>query len=46
METLYYVTLENYDGECKRESIEASDSYEAMAIAQTNGWYPVDVELA
>ena len=46
MTKLYCVTLESYDGECKRESVEASDSYEAMAIAQTNGWYPVDVELA
>lgn len=40
----YTVTLENYEGKCKRVKVLASDPYEAMALAQKNGWYPVDVE--
>lgn len=40
------VTVENYEGDCKHVEVQAIDMYEAMAIAQTNGWYPVDVELA
>ena len=41
----YKVTLENYDGKCKRIKVVASDPYAAMAIAQKGGWYPVDVQL-
>jgi type II secretory pathway component PulF len=40
----YTVTLENYEGKCKRVNVLANDQYEAMAIAQKNGWYPVDVK--
>lgn len=39
----YTVTLENYEGECKRVKVIAPDPYTAMALAQINGWYPVDV---
>lgn len=42
----YTVTVENYEGDCKRVEVQALDAYEAMAIGQTNGWYPVDVELS
>ena len=41
----YTVTLENYEGKCKRVKILATDPYTAMAIAQKGGWYPVDVQL-
>ena len=40
----YTVTLENYEGKCKRVKIQANDPYEAMAMAQKGGWYPVDVQ--
>ncbi len=40
----YRVTVENYDGECKRVTVVASDAYTAMAMAQRGGWYPVDVK--
>jgi type II secretory pathway component PulF len=39
----YRVTLENYDGRCKRVTVTADNPYDAMAIAQKNGWWPVDV---
>lgn len=42
----YRVILENYDGDCKRVIVLASSPYDAMALAQRGGWYPVDVELA
>lgn len=42
----YTVTVENYDGDCKRVTVIASSPCDAMAMAQKNGWYPVDVRLA
>ena len=39
----YRVTLENYEGRCKRITVSTSSPYEAMAMAQRGGWYPVDV---
>ena len=39
----YRVTVENHDGGCKRVKVIASNPYDAMAMAQKNGWYPVDV---
>lgn len=46
--TRYRVTLENYEGDCKRVIVKSTDPYDAMALAQEcyRGWYPVDVELA
>lgn len=46
--TRYRVTLENYEGDCKRVTVKSTDPYDAMALAQEcyRGWYPVDVELA
>ena len=40
----YTVTLENYDGRCKRVTIMAASPCDAMAQAQRNGWYAVDVK--
>jgi hypothetical protein len=42
----YTVTVENYDGDCKKVTVIASSPCDAMAMAQKNGWYPVDVRLA
>lgn len=39
----YLVTLENYEGDCKRVRIVSSSPEQAMADAQGRGWYPVDV---
>jgi len=39
----YKVTVENYEGGCKSVKVLANDPYDAMAKAQKNGWYPVDV---
>ncbi len=41
----YRVTVENFEGGCKRVTVTATDQYEAMAAAQRDGWYPVDVIL-
>ena len=41
----YRVTVENFEGKCKRVTVSAVDQWEAMAAAQKNGWYPVDVIL-
>ena len=40
------VTLENYEGGCKRVKIIAVSAYQAMADAQIKyrGWTPVDVQ--
>lgn len=40
------VTLESYEGRCKRVKILAADAYEAMAAAQMKytGWIPVEVK--
>lgn len=40
----YTVTVENFEGKCKRVKVTAANGYEAMATAQKNGWYAVDVE--
>ena len=40
----FRVTLENYDGRCKRVTVLAFSPYEAMAMTQKNGWHPVDVK--
>ena len=39
---IYQVTCENADGEENIFYIEADDEYEAMAIATTDGWTPVE----
>lgn len=41
----YKVTLENYDGKCKRVTVEAGNEYDAMAMAQKGGWYAVEAVL-
>ena len=41
----YKVTLENYDGKCKRVTVLADNEYDAMALAQKGGWYAVDAVL-
>lgn len=43
---LWTVTLENYEGRCKRVKVLAASSYQAMADAQMKyrGWTPVDVQ--
>ena len=42
----YTVTLENFEGRCKRVKVIASNPYMAMAEAHMKyaGWTPVDVE--
>jgi len=40
----YVVTCENYEGECKKFKVAANDPYEAMAMCQKNGWFPVEVK--
>jgi type II secretory pathway component PulF len=40
----YRVTLENYDGRCKRVTVIALSASDAMAACQRNGWIPVDVQ--
>jgi type II secretory pathway component PulF len=40
----YTVTLENYEGRSKRVKVDAANEYDAMASAQKNGWFPVDVK--
>lgn len=44
--TTWTVTLENYEGKCKRVKIEAASPTDAMATASMKyrGWMPVDVE--
>lgn len=45
----YIVTMENFDGECKRVRIASTSPEQAMADAQMGAWavwYPVDVQLA
>jgi hypothetical protein len=44
--TKYTVTVENYSGDCKRVTVLAASPCDAMAQAQKNGWYPVDVKTA
>ncbi len=44
--TAYIVTVENFDGGCKRVTVLAHSPHEAMAKAQRGGWYPVDVRAA
>lgn len=44
--TKYIVTLESYDGDCKRETVWAASPSDAMARAHRAGWMPVDVEEA
>lgn len=39
----FIVALENFDGEFKRVKVQAASEWEAMAITQKNGWYPVEV---
>lgn len=41
--TKYRVTLENSDGGCKRVTVMAATEWDAMAITQRGGWYPVEV---
>ena len=41
----YTVILENFEGGCKRVTVTAASQWEAMAAAQKDGWYPVDVIL-
>ena len=40
----FRVTVENYQGGCKRVTIQAFTPEEAMAKAQRGGWFPVDVK--
>lgn len=42
----YTVTLENYEGGCKRVKVISTSPEQAMADAQMKyrGWMPVDVE--
>ena len=40
----YRVTIENFDGLCKRVTVKAASPYDAMAMTQRGGWYPVDVK--
>ena len=42
----YKVTLENYEGRCKKMVVFAPGPYEAIAICQRGGWYPVEVVAA
>ena len=42
----YRVTVENYEGGCKRVLVMAFSPEEAMAKAQRGGWYPVEVVAA
>jgi hypothetical protein len=42
----FVVTVENFDGKCKRVKIVAHSPEDAMALAQKGGWYPVDVQAA
>jgi hypothetical protein len=44
--TTYTVTLENYEGKCKRVKVIAVSPYDAMAAAQMKyrGWTPVEVQ--
>ena len=44
--TKYRVTVENYDGGCKRVTVLAHSPEDAMAMAQRGGWYPVEVVAA
>jgi len=39
----YRVTLEHYDGRCKRVTVLADSPYDAMGMTHKNGWTPVDV---
>ena len=41
---LYTVTVENFEGRCKRVKVLAATPYDAMAACQKNGWYAVDVK--
>ncbi len=41
----YKVTLENYEGKCKRVTVLANNEYDAMALAQKGGWYAVEAVL-
>lgn len=40
----FRVTLENYDGRCKRVTVMAHSAYDAMAMCHKGGWQPVDVK--
>ena len=42
----YRVTVENFDGRCKRVTVLAHSPEDAMAMAQRGGWYPVEVVAA
>lgn len=39
----FRVTLENYDGRCKRMTVLAHSASDAMAMCHKGGWQPVDV---
>jgi len=42
----FTVTMESYEGGCKRVKVLAHGPEDAMALAQMKyrGWYPVDVQ--
>lgn len=40
----FRVTVESYDGGCKRVTVLAHSPEDAMARAQRGGWYPVEVK--
>lgn len=42
--TKFRVTLENYDGRCKRVTVQAFSACDAMAMCQKGGWNPVDAQ--
>ncbi|MCO4240893.1 hypothetical protein ACFOW3_13670 [Acidovorax facilis] len=42
--TKFRVTLENYDGRCKRVTVQAFSACDAMAMCQKGGWHPVDAQ--
>jgi len=42
----YIVTLENFDGRCKRITVFARSEWDAMAATQKGGWHPVEVKAA
>lgn len=42
--TKFRVTLENYDGRCKRVTVLAHSACDAMAMCHKGGWHPVDAQ--
>ena len=44
MPTKFRVTLENYDGRCKRVTVQAFSACDAMAKCHKGGWHPVDAK--